>query len=538
MIWFYTIYILSITATGTIAWFLTRHIWRKRYSVSGNLRPPPSDTESKCIEELFQASELRYRRLFETARTGILILNAETGRIVDVNHFMIEILGFSYEQFQGKTIWDIGSFKDIIPNKDKFLELQGKEYVRYENLPLETADGRLIDVEFISNLYEIAGVKIIQCNIRDISARILADKKIKYSETRYRKLFETARTGILILDAATGMIVDVNPFMIEILGFSYEQFQGKSIWDIGPFKDIIPNKDKFLELQGKEYVQYENLPLETADGRRIDVEFVSNQYEIDNKKVIQCGIRDITARKQADDERRRYTEELKRSNQDLQQFAYVASHDLQEPLRMITSYLQLIERRYKDKLDADANDFIQFAVDGAKRLQSLIIGLLEYSRIGTHGKPFEKIEINNVIARVLTDLKLQISETEAVVNSGEMPAVTCDRIQMSRLFQNLIQNSIKFRRAGTDPVIDLSCKKTDNEYTFCVCDNGIGIEKEYYDRIFTIFQRLHSQDEYPGTGIGLSLSKRIVERHGGRIWIESDYGNGTSFYFTLPAGAQ
>ncbi len=538
MTWYYTILIVSITATAAAVWFLTRLTGRKYSTVSGNLRGPPSSEKQKHVEELLQVSELRYRRLFETTQTGILILNAETGMIVDVNPFMIEILGFSYEQFQGKTIWDIGLFKDVIPNKDKFLELQGKEYVRYDSLPLETADSRIIDVEFISNLYEIAGEKIVQCNIRDISERILADKKILYSEIRYRRLFETARTGILILDAETGMIVDVNPFMIEILGFSYEQFQGKTIWDIGPFKDIIPNKDKFQELQGKEYVRYENLPLETADGRRIDVEFVSNQYEIENQKVIQCGIRDITARKKADDERIRYTEDLKRSNQDLQQFAYVASHDLQEPLRMITSYLQLIERRYTDRLDADANDFIRFAVDGAKRLQSLIIGLLEYSRIGTHGKPFEKIEMKNVVARVLTDLKIQIAETGTVVTSGEMPAVTADRIQMSRLFQNLIQNSIKFRRAGTNPVIDISSEKKDNEYTFRVRDNGIGIEKQYFDRIFTIFQRLHSQDEYPGTGIGLSLSKRIVERHGGRIWIESDYGEGTSFYFTLPGGIQ
>lgn len=492
----------------------------------------------KRIEKLLQASELRYRRLFDTTQTGILLLDAETGTVVDINPFMIEILGLSYNEFQGKTIWEIGLFKDIIPDKSKFLKLQENEYVRYDNLPLETADSKTIDVEFISNLYEIEGQKIIQCNIRDITEKSLAEKKIQCSETRYRRLFETARTGILILDADTGMIVDVNPFMIEILGFSYEQFQGKTIWDIGPFKDIIPNKDKFLELKGKEYVQYDNLPLETADGRRIDVEFVSNQYEIENEKVIQCGIRDITARKQADDERRRYTEELKRSNQDLQQFAYVASHDLQEPLRMISSYLQLIERRYKDKLDADANDFIKFAVDGAKRLQSLIIGLLEYSRIGTHGKPFEEIQIKDVISSVLLDLKIQIAETNTVVTAGEMPAVIADRIQMSRLFQNLIQNSIKFKRAETDPVINITSEKKENEYTFQVSDNGIGIEKQYFERIFTIFQRLHSQDEYPGTGIGLSLSKRIVERHGGKIWIESDYGKGTSFYFTLPGGIQ
>ncbi len=358
------------------------------------------------------------------------------------------------------------------------------------------------------------------------------------SEIRYRRIFETAQDGILILDAETGMIVDVNPFMIKMLGFSYEQFQGKKIWDIGFFKDIIPNKDKFLKLQVEECVRYEDLPLETADGRTIDVEFVSNVYEIDHKKVIQCIIRDITERKQAEDERQRFTEELERSNIDFQQFAYVASHDLQEPLRMISSYLQLIERRYKDKLDADANDFINFAVDGAKRLQTLIIGLLEYSRIGTHGKPFGEVNIKNVLDRLLMDIELHINETGAVVEYGPMPVITADGTQISRLFQNLIQNSIKFKRDGVQPHITISAEKNGTGYVFCVRDNGIGIEKQYFNRVFTIFQRLHSRDEYPGTGIGLSLCKRIVERHGGKIWIESQLGEGSSIFFSLPGGVK
>jgi signal transduction histidine kinase len=227
-------------------------------------------------------------------------------------------------------------------------------------------------------------------------------------------------------------------------------------------------------------------------------------------------------------------EELERSNLELQQFAYVASHDLQEPLRMISSYLQLIERRYKDKLDGDANDFINFAVEGANRLQSLILGLLEYSRVNSTGKSFAKINLRDTLEAVLKDLELKIQETKTVIEIGEMPVITGDEIQILRLFQNLIQNGIKFGREGVRPEIKISCEKTKTEYIFCVSDNGIGIEKEYFEIIFIIFQRLHSRDKYSGTGIGLSICQKIVERHGGKIWIESKFGEGSSFYFTIP----
>src|SRR5665647_1012763 len=254
-------------------------------------------TDRKRAEEAKIASEIRYRRLFETAQDGILILDADTGQIVEVNPFLITMLGFSRDQFLGKKIWEIGLFKDIVANKENFEELQRKESIRYENLPLQTADGRNIAVEFVSNVYMVDNKKVIQCNIRDITDRKRAEEAKIASEIRYRRLFETAQDGILILDADTGQIVEVNPFLIAFLGFSREQFLGKKIWEIGLFKDIVANKENFEELQRKESIRYENLPLQTADGRNIAVEFVSNVYMVDNKKVIQCNIRDITDRK-------------------------------------------------------------------------------------------------------------------------------------------------------------------------------------------------------------------------------------------------
>jgi len=267
-------------------------------------------TDRKLAEEAKVASEMRYRRLFETAQDGILILDADTGQIVEVNPFSISMLGFSREQFLGKKIWEIGLFKDIVANKDNFEELQRKEYIRYEDLPLETADGRHIAVEFVSNVYMVNNKKVIQCNIRNITERKLAEEAKVASEMRYRRLFETAQDGILILDADTGQIVEVNPFLIDMLGFSREQFLGKKIWEIGLFKDVVANKDNFGELQRKEYIRYEDLPLETADGRKIAVEFISNVYMVNNKKVIQCNIRDNTDRKLAEEALRQKNEEL------------------------------------------------------------------------------------------------------------------------------------------------------------------------------------------------------------------------------------
>jgi PAS domain S-box-containing protein len=257
-------------------------------------------TDRTRVEEAFTVSETRYRRLFETAKDGILILDAETGMIVDVNPFLIELLGYSKDQFIEKAIWEIGFFKDIVANKDNFLELQQKEYIRYEDMPLETADGRMIHVEFVSNVYSVNSHQVIQCNIRDMTDRVRAEKAMIFSETRYRRLFETAKDGILILDAETGMIMDVNPFLIELLGYSKDQFIEKAIWEIGFFKDIVANKDNFLELQQKEYIRYEDMPLETAMGRTIHVEFVSNVYLVDQLKVIQCNIRDMTERVRAE----------------------------------------------------------------------------------------------------------------------------------------------------------------------------------------------------------------------------------------------
>ncbi|MBX3045985.1 MAG: PAS domain-containing protein [Anaerolineales bacterium] len=246
---------------------------------------------------------------------------------------------------------------------------------------------------------------------------------------------------------------------------------------------------------------------------------------------------DITEQKQLQDTLRTKNTDLERSNQELEQFAYVASHDLQEPLRMVSSYMQLLESRYKDKLDDDAKEFIDFAVDGAARMQRLIQDLLAFSRVGTRGRAPEVVSAEAALTEALHNLGVRIQENGARIEHEELPTVFVDRNQLTQVFQNLVGNAIKFR-AEREPVITVQARPHGEFYEFRVQDNGIGFDPKHADRIFIIFQRLNSRETYEGTGIGLAICKKIIERHGGRIWVESAVGEGTTFYFTLPRQPQ
>jgi signal transduction histidine kinase len=271
---------------------------------------------------------------------------------------------------------------------------------------------------------------------------------------------------------------------------------------------------------------------------------------LENAELYATAQQEIAERRRAEKEIERYAQKLERhaveleqSNKELEQFAYVASHDLQEPLRMVTSYLQLLELRYKGKLDADADDFIHFAVDGAAHMSELIKGLLAYSRVDSQGAPLRATGCQAVLEQAVENLQLSIEESGAVVTFDALPVVEGDATQLVQLFQNLFSNAIKFRgeqpprvhvEAQHRPAQPGAERPGNGDWLFSVRDNGIGIEPQYAERIFVIFQRLHPRDSYPGTGIGLAICKRIVERHGGRIWVESEVDGGSRFCFTLP----
>jgi PAS domain S-box-containing protein len=257
-----------------------------------------------------------------------------------------------------------------------------------------------------------------------------------------------------------------------------------------------------------------------------------SRLELGGRRIYTAVLRDVTDRVRGEEELAARTGELERSNAELEQFAYVASHDLQEPLRMVASYTQLLARRYRGRLDEDAEEFIGYAVDGVTRMQALINDLLAYSRVGTRGGAFEPVDTGAVLDRVLASLGPAMEDAGATVTHGPLPTVRGDAVQLGQLLQNLVGNAVKFR-GDAPPRVHVSAERGPGEWVFSVADNGIGIDPEYAERIFVIFQRLHTRAEYPGTGIGLAICKKIVERHGGRIWPEPAPGGGTVFRFTL-----
>jgi len=364
----------------------------------------------------------------------------------------------------------------------------------------------------------------------------VTSEALRVSESRYRRLFETAQDGILLLNANTAQIEDVNPYLIKMLGYSHAEFLGKKLWEVGPFADIAQSKEMFEQLQTVGFVRYEDLPLKTISGAQIAVEFVSNSYDCEGIKVIQCNIRDISDRKAADAKIQIRGRELAQSNAELEQFAYVASHDLREPLRMVNSFLALLERR-NPQLDAESREFLEFAKEGAVRMDRLVHDLLDISCVSRIASAFAPVDSHAAVAEAIANLDVLITESGAVVAfSDSLPVVMGNQVELVRLFLNLIGNAIKYRHAGRRAEVRVDCQPGNGSWNFSVADNGIGIDREFYDRIFMIFQRLHPRGQYEGTGIGLAICKKIVERHGGTIWVESLPDQGATFYFSLPRG--
>jgi PAS domain S-box-containing protein len=362
----------------------------------------------------------------------------------------------------------------------------------------------------------------------DITERKQAEEGLR----RFELLSNHSRDIILFMGREDGRLLDVNAAAVQAYGYRREELLGLSIYDL-----CAPDT---LELAAELMAQADagGILFETVhrrkDGSTFPVEVSSQGAAIGGVRTLVSVVRNITERKRTEEELSRTLEELKYSNAELEQFAYVASHDLQEPLRMVSSYLQLLAKRYQGKLGSDADDFIGFAVDGAKRMQTLINDLLALSRVGTRGKPLTLTSCEEAIEEAIANLQIAIQESAAVITHATLPPVQGDPTQLVQLFQNLLGNALKFR-GPEPPCIHVSVRHAAHEWVFAVCDNGIGIDPKFADRIFVIFQRLHDRSSYPGTGIGLAICKRIIQRHGGRIWVESQTGEGATFYFTLPS---
>jgi PAS domain S-box-containing protein len=377
---------------------------------------------------------------------------------------------------------------------------------------------------------ELTGLVV---TFNDVSARNRAEQSLRTSEKKFRVLAETANDAIVSSDCR-GSIIYFNKTAERIFGYSAGEVLGV------PLNFLMPegcHEEKGIE-QFMSTAEAEGVgkPVELVgkrkDGSEFPIELSLANWKTGDDMYFTAIIRDITERKQIHNTLAEKAAALTQSNQELEQFAYVASHDLQEPLRMITGYTQLLAKRYQGRLDQDADEYISYAVDGAKRMQTLINDLLAYSRVGTRGKEFTRTECEAILETTLANLQVAIQESGAVVTHDALPALICDGGQIGQLLQNLIGNAIKYRNSRA-PEIHIGCKPEDGRWLFWVKDNGIGIDAQYAERIFAIFQRLHTREEYPGTGIGLAVCKKIVDRHGGRIWVDSALGEGSTFHFTL-----
>ena len=354
---------------------------------------------------------------------------------------------------------------------------------------------------------------------------------LKGADYAYRILIEEMNEGVAML-TPDRTIFYCNGQLASILKTPLEEMIGKSIDEfISP--DNL-NKCQMPPEPGINSKCKEETAIRASDGTLVPVQITFRYLEQING--FNMVINDITPQKQSENELNTLLEDLKRSNEELERFAYVASHDLQEPLRTIASFTQLLERRYKGKFDEDADEFMDYIVEAAKRMKQQIEGLLEFSRVATKGEEFKIADMNKVLERTIGTLNALINECNTDITYDNLPIVMGDPEQLQRVFQNLISNAVKFRKYEEPLKIHISAKidEKNSQYIFSVSDNGIGIEEQYLERIFIIFQRLHTLAEYKGTGIGLSIVKRIIERHGGCIWVESVFGEGSTFYFTLP----
>jgi PAS domain S-box-containing protein len=524
-------------------WFLTSH---RKTSDGATVILNTDITDRKRIQEEAERAAERLRVLFDASPDAIYV--HRRGTIVLVNPAAVRLFGAqSAEQLIGKSVLDTvhpdsraRTAEAVLedprnaagpgPLEQRRLRLDGNEFwadVAVAPMQWEGDDGTVVF-------------------LRDATAKKKMRAAYDLQQAILKEAMESIGEGLWIFDgkhklvAANKRLAEMVRYPEELLkpGTTFEALMRFAI-ERGDFGDGDPEQLLMGRLKTTEAKEPFSFERSAPGGLTLEVRYSPMPGE-----GFVCTMTDITARKQFETALAELNErllaqtyDLQRSNEELEQFAYVASHDLQEPLRSIGSYCQLLQRRYKGKLDKDADQFIDFAVEGAKRMQVLINDLLKYSRVGTRGKPFGPTDCNAVFNDAVSNLRQAIEESGAVVTSDPLPVVSGDAVQLGQLFQNLIANAIKFR-GEVAPEIHVSAPEYGEQTVFSVRDNGIGIDARHRERIFQIFQRLHERGKYPGTGIGLAVCKKIVARHGGRIWVESTPGEGSDFRFTVAPQAE
>jgi len=487
------------------------------------------------IEERSQAlaeKTVYLDNLLRSSSYGIVATDAELV-IRYFNPRAEELYATRAAEVVGKSVWEIHRERNVEPARlESALERVRNGAVHTYVTRQEKAEGGRTLASSIfairNGVGEVIGFLLM---VEDISERLLAQARLAASEARNRAVIEALSDGLVIVNRE-GVVEQWNESTAQLVGCVLSDLQGAYLPGLLFTGEARQRFAEWIEAElgqpgGGALGRLAEFTARRQDGQEVPVEVSLSPCVIGEQWHGVLVLRDISLR-------RKYIMELERSNQELEQFAYVASHDLQEPLRVVTGFVQLLEQRHGSMLDDNSREYMAFIVEAAARMKNLISDLLTYSRLTTRAKPLGAVALEEVLTRVMGNLALLIAESGAEITWDALPRVHADQGQMVQLFQNLLTNALRYRRPAEPPRVHVAARQLDREWVLSVADRGIGIEPRYFERIFKIFQRLHSSDEYPGTGIGLAICKKIVERHHGRIWVESPPGQGTTFYFTLP----
>jgi len=536
----------------------TRTEQAKARTEQAEMRTEQAETRSEQAEtrseQAIKDSEVSYRRLFEAAKEGIVILDITTGRIKDVNPFLIELLGFSRDEMLGKTVGELSPFKDIEDNQAMLERLQTTGFVRYDDLPLQARDGRKMEVEFVSNVYQDGGKQVIQCNIRDITER----KKSEKISFQLAAIVASSDDAIIGKDLR-GVVTSWNAAAEREFGYTASEMIGHSITRLIP-AERHEEDVKILEqiARGKSVRHFETVR-SRKDGSTFNVSVTVSAIKDSSGKVVGASkvVRDITTRKKAEETIHRLnaeleervtqrTAELEAANKELESFSYSVSHDLRAPLRAVDGFSQAVLEDYGPQLPEEGRRCLQTIREGAQRMGTLIDDLLTFSRLGRLPLSKRAVETGDLVRAVLEDLSSQRAGRQIEVSVAELPVCQGDAVLLRQVWINLLSNAFKYTRRREKAVIEVGCKrepiaaedhggpeKKTNENIYFVRDNGTGFDMRYADKLFGVFQRLHREEEYEGTGVGLAIVQRIVHRHGGRVWAEAAEDHGATFFFTL-----
>jgi PAS domain S-box-containing protein len=510
-------------------------------------------TEQRHSQVRLLASEIRYRRLFEAARDGILILDPETRTITDANPFMTELLGYPRAELLNKELWEIGLLKDEKASQAAFRELRTKGFIRYEDLPLQNKKGQRREVEFVSNLYDEDGRKVIQCNIRDITQRKHAGEELRKSEARFYAIFSQATAGIAQTDA-NGRFTLVNKSYCDIAGRSEKDLLRLRMQDLFPPDDFaaISAQLKKLKKEGGEFVIEKRGVRPNGEGYWVRSSVSCVNHTAANDQYFLAVTLDITERKQteralleAKDEIGRHalqleqivadrTSELRKTIGELEAFSYSVSHDMRAPLRAMQSFAQFLVDEYGAKLDEQGLNYLHQIMRSAIRLDRLIQDVLSYSKI-LHAKlPMERVDLDRLVRDLVATLPDGEPIEPEIQVQGPLPHVLGNEALLAQCVSNLLSNGIKFVAHGTKPHLKISAEtNADNSVSLSFRDNGIGIAPVNSERIFRLFERIQPAKEYEGTGLGLAIVRKAAERISAQVGFDSTLGKGSNFWIRL-----